>query len=379
MVADEPESDELQAPAIGAYRSVLRTFGKSAVRACYATGSNLEQQLARLEGRLARSLTPKDMHEIQLQVADRLDRWGQLTAEHLKGKADEVRELLIMLAGTAESVGERDLRYTNQFGDLTTELRAIADLDDLTVIRSSLARKATELKTCVDLMTQEGQHSLHELRSKVSVYETKLKVVEELASRDTLTGLANRRSAEGRMEWHVAQQETYCVMLLDLDCFKQVNDKHGHAAGDDLLRKFSEELQKNMRSTDVVARWGGDEFVVILTCDLEAAQTADRAHTAVGAGEVWTIAEWRGQSDDPGAGGGLDRAGSVAAGQNQSSSDRTSGRGDVSGQAAQRETLAKAGFGCAFLSGFGRGFVVEDDWPLGCLLRQAIVENYVEQ
>jgi diguanylate cyclase (GGDEF)-like protein len=272
MVADEPEPDELQATAIGAYRSVLRAFGKSAVRACYASGCTLERQLTRLEGRLARSLTAEDVEEIQLQVVDRLDRWGQLTAEHLKGKADEVRELLIMLAGTAESVGERDLRYTNQFGNLTTELKAIGDLDDLTVIRSSLERKATELKTCVDRMTQEGQHSLLELRSKVSVYETKLKVVEELASRDPLTGLANRRSAEGRMDWYVAQQEPYCVMLLDLDCFKQVNDTHGHAAGDDLLRKFSEELQKNMRSTDVVARWGGDEFVVVLTCDLEGAR-----------------------------------------------------------------------------------------------------------
>jgi diguanylate cyclase (GGDEF)-like protein len=271
-LADEPDREELHLATLGAYRSVLRAIGKSAVRACYAPGSNLEQQLATLEGGLAQDSTPTDVEEIQQQVADRLDRWGHLTAEHLKGKAEEVRDLLIMLSRTAESVGERDQRYTNQFCGLTVELKAIADLDDLTLVRSSLVRKASELKSCVDQMAHEGQHSLTELRSKVSCYETKLKEAEQLARRDVLTGLANRRSAEGRMEWYVRQRQTFCVLLLDLDSFKQINDTHGHAAGDDLLRKFSEELQKNMRSTDLVARWGGDEFLVILTCDLSGAE-----------------------------------------------------------------------------------------------------------
>lgn len=271
-LADEPELEDLRWSVLGAYRSALQVIGKSAVRACHVTGCNLEQQLARLGANLARNPTAKTVEEIQLQVEDRLDRWGQLTAEHLKAKADEVRELLIMLAGTAESLGERDHRYTNRFCNLTDELNAIADLDDITVIRSSLVRKTTELKTCVETMTQEGQDLLKELRSKVSVYETKLKAVEQLASRDPLTGLANRRSAEGRMDWYVAQQQIYCVVIVDLDSFKRINDKFGHAAGDDVLRKFSGELRKSMRSTDLVARWGGDEFIVVLVCDIEEAK-----------------------------------------------------------------------------------------------------------
>jgi diguanylate cyclase (GGDEF)-like protein len=271
-VADEPVSDDLRLAVLDAYRATLQAIGKSAVRACHAPGCDLEQQLSRLEANLARNPTQKTVEEIQTQVEDRLDRWGQLTSDHLKSKADEVRELLIMLASTAESVGERDHRYNNQFGTLTTELKAIADLDDLTIIRSSLVRKASELRICVEKMTQEGLNSLTELRTRVSLYETKLKAVEQLAMRDPLTGLANRRGAEGRMEWYVAQRQIYCVVILDLDRFKVINDKHGHAAGDDLLRKFSDELQKNMRSTDMVARWGGDEFIVVLACDLERAQ-----------------------------------------------------------------------------------------------------------
>ena len=271
LLADEHESDEVASAALDAYCSALKAIGRNAVRACPAPGANLEQQLARLESCLARHPDADEVDKIKLQVEDRLDRWGQLTAEHLKGKAEEVRELLIALARTAESVGERDQRYTNQFGNLTAELKAIADLDDLTLVQTSLVRKATELRNCVDQMTQEGQHSLSELRTRISGYETKLKAAEELAVRDQLTGLANRRGAEGRMEWYVDEQQIYCVILIDLDGFKAINDKHGHGAGDDLLSKFSDELQKNMRATDLVARWGGDEFVVILTCNLAGA------------------------------------------------------------------------------------------------------------
>jgi diguanylate cyclase (GGDEF)-like protein len=260
------------AAAVEYYRALLGAIGKSAERACHVPGSNLEQQLTVLRESLSRNSSGRALDEVQVQVEDRLERWGYLTAEHLKAKADEAKELLMVLARTAESVGERDLRYTQQFGDLTVDLQAIAHLDDLSQIRASVMRKAAQLKSCIDRMTQEGEQSLGELRTKVSAYEARLKAVEMLALKDTLTGLANRRSAEARMEWYIARQQTYCVAIVDLDCFKCVNDKHGHGAGDDLLRKFGDELKENMRFTDMVARWGGDEFVVVLSCDLGGAR-----------------------------------------------------------------------------------------------------------
>jgi diguanylate cyclase (GGDEF)-like protein len=271
--AGESELDELLAVTMDAYRSALRAIGESAVEACPAPGHALQQGLAKLEARLSDEVNSKVMRQTQEKVQDQLQKWGHLTAEHLKGKADEVRELLMMLARTAESVGERDQRYSRQFGGLTAELKAIANLDDLTHIRASLVRKATEMKSCVDQMEQDGQNSLAQLRSKVSVYESKLKAVEQLASKDTLTGLANRRSVESRMESLIALGRTYCVVMVDLDLFKAVNDKYGHVAGDDLLKQFSQELQKNVRTEDMVGRWGGDEFIVVLNRDLAGAKS----------------------------------------------------------------------------------------------------------
>lgn len=270
LLVDEPETNNLLAVTMDSYRSSLHAIGTSAAHACLASGVDLESQLAKLVSRLPAEPTPVAVKRLQVDVEDQLNLWANTTAKYLQDKADGVKELLIMLSRTAESVGERDGRYTNQFCGLTADLQAIANLDDLTQVRSSLVRKAGELKSCVDLMAKESQRSIAELKSRVSNYETKLKTVEELALKDSLTGIANRRCAEGRMEWYAAQKQVFSAAMLDLNGFKAINDRHGHTVGDGLLRQFAIELQNSMRSTDLVARWGGDEFIVVLNCELAA-------------------------------------------------------------------------------------------------------------
>jgi len=92
---------------------------------------------------------------------------------------------------------------------------------------------------------------------------------QELATRDELTGLLNRRHMQQLLEQErlrcLRTGSVFCVALIDIDHFKRVNDQHGHAVGDEVLRGFAREAQAALRSVDVLARWGGDEFVLMLT------------------------------------------------------------------------------------------------------------------
>ena len=92
--------------------------------------------------------------------------------------------------------------------------------------------------------------------------------VEKLSRTDALTRLPNRRSLQERLAQEVHRAERYgspfLVAMCDLDDFKKVNDTHGHDAGDAVLRAAARVMVENLRRTDVVGRWGGEEFIVLL-------------------------------------------------------------------------------------------------------------------
>ncbi len=90
----------------------------------------------------------------------------------------------------------------------------------------------------------------------------------ELAMLDPLTGLYNRRFAEHRLEAEVARSHRHgyplTLLLLDLDSFKEINDRFGHPAGDVVLKNFAQRIQCLIRTSDLAVRMGGDEFLVLL-------------------------------------------------------------------------------------------------------------------
>ena len=125
------------------------------------------------------------------------------------------------------------------------------------------------------------------------------------SSHDSLTGLANRAAFEVLLEHASARaaSEPFCVLFIDLDRFKQVNDTGGHAAGDAVLRDVAKVLAAQVRKSDTVARFGGDEFAVLLNhCHVAQAQViAEKLRVAVVA---YTLL-WEGRTHSVGASIGL--------------------------------------------------------------------------
>lgn len=109
---------------------------------------------------------------------------------------------------------------------------------------------------------------LSQQMEKCALLECRAEDFYRMAVQDPLTGLYNRRCADERLATEVSRaqrhQQALTVMALDLNEFKQINDRHGHAAGDDVLKQFATQLKNTIRTTDMAARLGGDEFLVIL-------------------------------------------------------------------------------------------------------------------
>lgn len=112
---------------------------------------------------------------------------------------------------------------------------------------------------------------------------------EHAARTDELTGLANRRDMQSRLNTEFSRFERsghhFSVVLIDLDLFKRINDDFGHDAGDEVLRQFADLVRQIVRQSDVAARWGGEEFLLLLpdTTLLQALTLAERLRAEVAA------------------------------------------------------------------------------------------------
>ncbi len=163
-------------------------------------------------------------------------------------------------------------KYLNEL----TEPSVIRD-GNASVLSIPLSLERKNINAVVSLVKKDEDFSGQEIglvrdlvgQLRTAVENTLLyKEKEEQSRMDGLTGLKNRREFEERLEEELARSQrydlTFSLALVDLDQFKQYNDTKGHLAGDLLLRQIASVLKESVRGSDVVARYGGDEFVVIL-------------------------------------------------------------------------------------------------------------------
>jgi two-component system, cell cycle response regulator len=159
----------------------------------------------------------------------------------------------------ADAIRRGATDYVVKFGDYLFTIPLVVE-KNLTVAK---------VKRENELLRTELERALREVRDKNEQLERSLLRVEEMAATDPLTGLYNRRHFGKVLEQLFAESHRYdqdlaCVMI-DLDGFKQINDVyHNHAVGDQILMVAARIISANLRKADVAARYGGDEFILLL-------------------------------------------------------------------------------------------------------------------
>lgn len=218
-------------------------------------------ELARAEEVALRTVQESTTSEDRWGVA--VGNWVLATVRRSEGKLLAAKSFARSAVADAEAIQDTGmvLRFSVDLAEICAELGDHAA--EAVALRSSLAasRKVTET-------LQEGLVQALDQR-KLAVQAQRLAVAaQEAAALDPLTGLANRlgleRSAPQLLSRAVPPDRIVWLVLLDVDRFKGVNDDAGHAAGDATLREIAQLIRRECRAEDLVARWAGDEFVILL-------------------------------------------------------------------------------------------------------------------
>ena len=190
---------------------------------------------------------------------------------HLDSKRRDIQKLQTTLA--EQVLGT--IAQNEEFGVLLEvvlgELRQAGDGKELDDLRWTLVREIEKLTKAHHELAEKldsTHHYLQLIESDSRQLSDELTRVRLLSLTDELTGLPNRRAFLRRIEDEVARVQRYgfplSLALMDLDHFKQVNDKYGHAGGDEVLQIYSRNILSIFRHHDLVARYGGEEFAVLL-------------------------------------------------------------------------------------------------------------------
>lgn len=183
----------------------------------------------------------------------------------------------------------REREQELELANTRTELQAI-ELRQQNRLLITISIAFVLLAVCITLMLRSNRERgrlQEKLTERNGELEKAVEKIGQLANKDSLTQLNNRRSFTAIAEREIAQarrdQRPLCIFMVDIDHFKRLNDQHGHTVGDRVLTEIAAALQANLRDQDVLCRWGGEEFLALLSAtELEAARAiADRSRRAI--------------------------------------------------------------------------------------------------
>ena len=176
-------------------------------------------------------------------------------------------EVCRLLADIVQIVIDAGLDLTKYSALLKSCTSRLKNADDVRDIRKVVRTLLSDTQN----MSESNRHvagALKDRAAEIDMLRAELDRVRQEAIHDPLTGLSNRRAFDERLadslDETLKELKSICLLMIDVDHFKNINDKHGHQIGDKILQYIASVLKKNFKGKDLVARFGGDEFAVIV-------------------------------------------------------------------------------------------------------------------
>ncbi|QJE00957.1 diguanylate cyclase [Massilia forsythiae] len=227
-------------------------------------------QIAAVQDLIAGPLDPRALEDATRSLKDVIYKQGHLRS----GIADvrlTVKNMMMTFIDRLGSVAASTGSFHEKIGGFSERIRHAANIEELNELLEHVLSE-TRVVQAEALASRDRMLAAHQevqdAERRIRDLEAQLQQMSELVREDQLTGSLNRRGLDDVFERESARADRrgtpLCVALLDLDNFKKLNDTYGHLAGDNALRHLVKVVKETLRSMDVIARFGGEEFLILL-------------------------------------------------------------------------------------------------------------------
>lgn len=216
---------------------------------------------------------PLDLQVIEQaeHYLEEITRRQETIKRNLSEAKSTLKQMIAALITNIDDLNDTTGEYQDKLEQYSDKISKTDDIDDLNQLLGLLMEETRQMQKSTssyrsDFLTAQAEVS--SAQNKINQLEAELHQMEEKVHEDHLTGILNRRGLDNAFERESSRsarhQVSLCFALLDIDNFKQLNDTHGHKVGDDALVYLVESIKETTRPEDIVSRYGGEEFVILL-------------------------------------------------------------------------------------------------------------------
>lgn len=244
--------------AVDSYLSALAGIASVVSSVFPDIGAEHARKLIRLRNRLAFDADVPGLIESRETVINELSTFAEKARSVYASRTEAVQKSLTLLSELKDLLAPQTNENFKILAGLCGRVEALGGQSE-----------AAELRSAIEALAKQREAVVIGLQNQVRVLEIRLKATDLLASIDPLTGVGNRSELEHQIAARLKVNKEFCLLLFDVDNFHTAIQKHGNACGDELLKQVAARLSNQIRTRDFVCRWSGDEFVVIMECDLD--------------------------------------------------------------------------------------------------------------
>jgi diguanylate cyclase (GGDEF)-like protein len=261
---EESETSEARARAfLRAFLGLLASVPKAALPANAELAAQCRENIANLAAPLKNEPPVPaidDAGSVAVQQVDEICRSNKVAIEERDAALKEVVETVAWAINCFKGHGER---HKSSLSKLADGFEALSKVEDIGELRRRLREDVSALRETVEQLRHESEESVRRLESQVTAFQERIEQARKETGVDRLTGLGSRREAERNLQKAAKRGGSLCLLLFDIEGFRQINQAHGTPFGDKLLRALTHTLRDRFPGEGVLFRWGADEFLVI--------------------------------------------------------------------------------------------------------------------